>query len=157
MQSAAEQMQRLQQLEQGLSQCQGGGQQPGRNPGAASQGEGGSGEWGEGEPNEGDGTGSGNPGRGGGEVPDDGSMAIGFSDVFIQGEQNDGEIIAVFEVDAPVPAGESRIDFTRVPAAVRQRAADSIQQTEIPAGMRNAVRGYFEAINLQQKPQQPNR
>jgi hypothetical protein len=46
-----------------------------------------------------------------------------------------------------VPDGESRVDFSRVPAATRQRAAEAITNQEIPAGMRTNVRDYFQAIN----------
>ncbi|CAN5222820.1 hypothetical protein BH09SUM1_BH09SUM1_21960 [soil metagenome] len=121
--------------------------QPGQNPGQG-QGMNGQGQFQTGQVQS-QGMGSGGPGRGmGGQPPDDGSAATGWKDTFIPGTKNDGEIIAIFEVEGTVPAGESKLNYTRVPASVKQKAADSIQDTEIPAGLRNSVRDYFQSIEL---------
>jgi len=126
---------------QGSAQSQAGGPR---------QGVPGTGEFQRGNPQN-QGMGTGGAGRGmGGNPPDDGSMAQQFDDVFIPGQQNEGEIIAFFETEATAPKGESKLDYTRVPQAYRQKAADSIVDQEIPAGMRNAVRDYFESINFNQ-------
>ncbi len=107
----------------------------------------GQGDWKEGF-SERQGKGSGGPGRGRGQVPDSGADAQGFVDSFIPGQKNEGEIIAVFDVDAPAPKGESNVRYSNVPASYQQRAADSMTDAEIPVGMRNSVRDYFERINF---------
>lgn len=149
----------LAQLQQGLSQCM--GSCSGSNPGEGQWGSAGSGPGGlepsyserQGEFAEGDthgfGSGSGGPGRGeGGAPPEDPSARVDFEDVFIAGDQHEGEIIAVFEGEGLVPAGESTLDYRDVPMEVRQRAARSIEDTRIPAGHRGTVRDYFEAIHF---------
>ncbi len=65
----------------------------------------------------------------------------------IRGEKNEGEILAVIEIDAPAEKGESNVRYQQLYDTQAQKAADSIRQTEIPLGYRNAVRDYFEAIN----------
>ncbi|MEO8376962.1 MAG: hypothetical protein ABI579_04760, partial [Candidatus Sumerlaeota bacterium] len=50
--------------------------------------------------------------------------------------------------------------YTSVPASYEQRAADAMTDTEIPVGMRNSVKDYFERINFgkqggEAQPQQP--
>lgn len=94
------------------------------------------------------GTGSGGQGPGTGPRPSDPAADVTFQDVFIPGDQHEGEIIAVFEGEGLVPAGESRLDYRQVPAEVRQRSARSIDDTRIPAGHRGTVRDYFEAIHF---------
>ncbi len=144
-----------QQPSQGQQPSPGAGQQPqsnGMQPGAGQgqqEGGGGSSDWQQGD-NQREGEGSGGPGQGnGGSPPDSGSMAMGFEDVFIPGQKNDGEIIAVFEIDAPASTGESNIDYSRVPTAYKQQAADTMNNGEIPAGYRNAVKDYFQSINFE--------
>lgn len=126
---------------------------PGQGPGGMRNGQG---EWSEGD-NDQEGMGSGGPGRGrGGNPPDSGAQASGFVDTFVPGMKNEGEIIAVFDIDAPAPKGESNIMPSNARAAYEQRAADAITDTEIPVGMRNSVRDYFERINFgPTKQQQP--
>lgn len=129
----------------GNSPGQGAGEQSGQGPGSSKNGQG---EWAQGN-TEAQGNGSGGPGRGnGGRPPDDGSSATGFVDSFIPGQKNEGEIIAVFEVDAQVPKGESNIRYKNVPGELRQNAADAMRDTEIPVGYRNAVKDYFESIHF---------
>lgn len=176
LQQMARQMQRLEQLQKSLTECQsqcaGGNGTMGNSskPGSSASASSGANQSGEmvqsgsasqqagSQPSQGAGQfvegftpsesmGSGGPGRGqGGNPPDDGSQATAFVDTFIQGDKHDGEIIGIFDTDAPVPVGESRLNFETVPPALRQRAADSIKETEIPAGYRGPVRNYFEAI-----------
>lgn len=135
---------------QGDGQCQGqgGGQRQGQGQGKHP----GQGQFSPNfSPNEGRGSGPGGRGRGG-NVPDDGSLAIGFVDSLIQGEKNEnGEIIAVIEIDAPAPVGESNVRYQKVFNAFQQRAADTMRNDTIPASYRDAVRGYFQAINPEQR------
>ena len=157
-----------------MSQCMGGGEggaKPGQGKGQGQGTQPGQGESGGGSPsqqaggsrpgntagqsdwkegiNESSSLGSGGPGRGeGGQVPHGGDGNFDFKDEFIPGQKNEGQIIAVIEIDAPAPRGESNVSYTRVPQEYRQKAADAITDNEIPAGMRNSVRDYFEAINF---------
>ncbi len=137
--------------QQGQGQGQDGqggdGQQPGQGEG---QGQG-QGQWNsQMNPNEGQGSGAGGRGRGG-KPPDDGSEAIGFSDTLIPGQKNDGEIIAVIQIDAPAPVGESNVQYKNVYNAYQQKASDTMKNDVIPVTYRNAVRDYFQAINPQQQ------
>ncbi|MCC5877715.1 MAG: hypothetical protein JJU11_15955 [Candidatus Sumerlaeia bacterium] len=144
MEQLQRQVEQLAQMQQGLSECMGAcaagggeGEDGQQMAGSMSQGSGG------------EGMGSGGPGRGqGGAPPEDRSAQVGFQDVFIPGDQHEGEIIAVFEGEGLVPAGESTLDYREVPMEVRQRAARSIEDTRIPAGHRSSVRDYFEAIHF---------
>jgi hypothetical protein len=125
-------------------QCQGGGQ------GQQGQGQG-QGQFAQGAP-EGQGQGSGGPGRGqGGNPPDAGLVEVDFLDEMIRGEKNDGEILAVIEIDAPALKGESNVRYTQIYNTRMQNNADAMRQNEIPLGYRNAVRNYFEAINPQRR------
>jgi hypothetical protein len=72
---------------------------------------------------------------------------VDFEDELIQGEKNEGEILAVIEIDAPAVRGESNIQYQEVYTRQAQKAADAMRTNEIPMGYRNAVRDYFEAIN----------
>lgn len=164
------QVEQLAQMQQGLSECMGacaaGGGESGQDgmemaDSTGGQGGGDDGQFGmesqpgsyQGEFAEGDttrdGVGSGGPGRGDGGVrPEDPSARVDFQDVFIPGDQHEGEVIAVFEGEGLVPAGDSTLDYREVPMEVRQRAARSIEDTRIPAGHRSTVRDYFEAIHF---------
>lgn len=102
-------------------------------------------------PNEGAGSGGGGIGRGG-RPPDDGSTALGFTDTFIPGEKKGGEIIAVIQIDAPAPVGESNVQYQNVFNSYQQKASDTLKNDVIPATYRNAVRDYFKAINPEQQP-----
>ena len=88
-------------------------------------------------PNEGQGSGAGGRGRGG-KPPDDGSEAIGFSDTLIPGQKNDGEIIAVIQIDAPAPVGESNVQYKNVYNAYQQKASDTMKNDVIPVPQRRA-------------------
>ncbi|MCC6546107.1 hypothetical protein IT570_02975 [Candidatus Sumerlaeota bacterium] len=130
-----------------------GGQQPGQGQGQSSSGQGqgnmnGPGNFQKGMSDQQGQNGPGGLGRGSGFRPDSGAAAQGFVDTFIPGQKNEGQIIAVFDVDAPAPKGESNLRYTSVPAAYQQRAADALTDTEIPVGMRNSVKDYFERINF---------
>ncbi len=132
---------------QGGSQCQNGGQ--GQQPGSNGQG-----QWNsQMNPNEGAGSGGGGIGRGG-RPPDDGSTALGFTDTFIPGEKKGGEIIAVIQIDAPAPVGESNVQYQNVFNSYQQKASDTLKNDVIPATYRSAVRDYFRAINPEQRPKQ---
>lgn len=133
------------------------GQQPGNQPGQGmgQQGQSGGngnvngpGNFQQGFSDQQGGNGAGGLGRGAGQRPDSGASAQGFVDTFIPGQKNEGQIIAVFDVDAPAPKGESNLRYTSVPASYQQRAADAMTDTEIPVGMRNSVKDYFERINF---------
>ncbi len=124
-----------------------GGQMPGSMGGNRPSDVGGMGNFAEGQPSR-QGAGSGGPGIGNGQVPFGNTMDMQFEDVFIPGQKNEGQIIGVFEIDATAPRGESKVGYTRVPQSYRQQAAEAINDTETPVGMRNAVRDYFEAINF---------
>lgn len=133
----------------GSSQCQGGQcQGQGSNQGN------GQGQWNsQMNPNEGAGSGGGGIGRGG-RPPDDGSTALGFTDTFIPGEKKGGEIIAVIQIDAPAPVGESNVQYQNVFNSYQQKASDTLKNDVIPATYRSAVRDYFKAINPEQRPKQ---
>ena len=94
---------------------------------------------------------AGGGGQGNGPVADAGYQPVQFSDTLIRGEANEGEILAVIEIDAPATKGESNVKYQQLYDTQAQRAADSMRQNEIPMGYRNAVRDYFEAINPQQR------
>lgn len=139
--------------QQGNQQGQSGQMGQQGQAGMAGQGQGnpstqaGQGQWQQGQSVQ-QGMGSGGPGTGmGGQVPDDGTMGK-FVDEFIPGQQNEGQIIGVYETDAPAPRGESNVTYSRVPQTYRQQAADALSSQEIPAGLRNSVRDYFEQINF---------
>lgn len=130
------------------------GQQPGQGQGDQGGGQqqgqgGGMGEWQQGQPQPG--TGSGGPGQGGGEVPQGRYGDAQFRDELVQGDRNEGEILATIEIDAPAIAGESNVRYSQIYSTRAQRAADALRQTEIPTGYRNAVRDYFQAINPEKK------
>lgn len=130
--------------EPGMGQCEGGSCDGSCGSGNC-QGSGNGNQPGDGS---GMGVGPGGAGTGMGRRPESAPGQVEFVDTFIPGQKNEGEIIAVFEVDALVPAGESRLDHTRVPAQIQQRAADAMVDNEIPVGLRTAVKDYFQAVNL---------
>jgi hypothetical protein len=51
------------------------------------------------------------------------------------------------ETDAPAVRGESNVTYQQVISGSAQKAADSMNKSEIPTGYRNTVRDYFESIN----------
>jgi hypothetical protein len=122
---------------------QGQGQQPGQGQGQGQgQGEGGwQQNWSAAQ------SMSGGGGQGGGPRPNSGLVNVDFVDEMIRGEKNEGEILAVIEIDAPAARGESSVQYQEVYTRQAQRAADAMRTNEIPMGYRNAVREYFEAIN----------
>lgn len=149
MQQMMQQAQAIAELQKSMSECKGACMGGGSNPGQGNNP--GQGQFAEGMPQN-SGMGSGGPGTGeGGNVPFSNDDIVAFEDTFIKGQKNEGEIIAVFETEATAPRGESRIDYSRIPQSYEQVAADAITDQDIPVGMRNAVKDYFETINFGQR------
>lgn len=147
MQQLMQQAKAMGELQKSMSDCKGACMGGGTGQGQNSA----QGQFAEGSP-QGSGMGSGGPGIGeGGSVPFSNDDVVGFEDTFIKGQKNEGQIIAVFETEATAPRGESRLDYSRIPQSYQQVAADAITDQEIPVGMRNAVKDYFEAINFGQR------
>jgi len=128
---------------QSQGQCQGEGCD-GNHPGEC-QGSG-QGQWREGFSTA-ESMGTGGPGRGRGTPPQGGLTNPQFKDEMIKGEKNPGEILAVIEIDAPAVKGESNVRYSEIYRTQQQKAADSMRRNEIPAGYRNFVRDYFDAIH----------
>jgi hypothetical protein len=94
-------------------------------------------------------------GRGIGPRPTAGDLNSSFQDQGIQGRIRPGKILAAMRVRGEQVRGESEAEITEAFLELRQNEEQAISRERIPAGMRERVGAYFDAINPNARDSRP--
>ena len=118
-----------------ISQCQGGGKQPGGN---------------------GNGNGLGGPGHGrGGKAPEDDSVASKFKTERSRSAITAGKILLSLKTRGMGANVESRAKYRSAIKQVRQGVSEAVLQEQIPPGYLDGIKNYFDRIDSPARKSSP--
>ena len=86
------------------------------------------------------------PGKGQGERPEGQLGDVGFDRTKLKGPLGEGEFIGSFFVKGVPPKGPAETKYSEMLGEYEHQASQALEKEPIPAGQRDQVRRYFDAL-----------